>query len=393
MTAATLTRTPRAGGVTAPPGGSDRQRRRRRAILLVPLGGLIPLLALIALVAGAGSPPCSATTPGAVTPAAGDRTPGLFTAPLTLTPGRWFRVGATRYGGPSDPSSSSYGSSGAYLPALPDSFAELSVLDRNPASTGTFTFQDANALGNLPYGTAIRVANGTRQQVLIKRDIGYGQGPGQNLPYRIDVWWHAADTLAVTKTPVAITLAPADGTAGTLNQLPASTLASTCTSVGLGRSQPLALTPGDQAQIAADGSASAPADAPVAVKLAIAAGNEIHTLPYPQPDVHYGPLPKLWPAYDCSGSVSYVLYKAGLHSPSADVSSSLERWGQPGPGRWITVYANSTHTFIDVAGRAFDTANYGGPNLPAGSGPRWRQDPTANLADGLSYIARHPTGL
>ena len=46
-----------------------------------------------------------------------------------------------------------------------------------------------------------------------------------------------------------------------------------------------------------------------------------------------------------------------------------------------------------VAGRAFDTADYGGPNIPAGSGPRWRSDPTGNLADGGDYIVRHPPGL
>ena len=57
--------------------------------------------------------------------------------------------------------------------------------------------------------------------------------------------------------------------------------------------------------------------------------------------MHYGPLSSLWPAYDCSGAVSYVLYKAGLHSVWPDVSGTLEHWGQPGPGRWITVYANS----------------------------------------------------
>ena len=91
--------------------------------------------------------------------------------------------------------------------------------------------------------------------------------------------------------------------------------------------------------------------------------------------------------------MSYVLYKAGLHGVMPDVSGSLETWGQPGPGRWITVYANSTHAFITIAGRAFDTADYGGPDLPAGPGPRWRQDPTGNLADGLAYVARHPKGL
>ena len=57
---------------------------------------------------------------------------GLAAQPLRLQAGRSYEVGATEYGGPSDPSSGSYGSipdpSQAYLPAHPDSFAELSVL-------------------------------------------------------------------------------------------------------------------------------------------------------------------------------------------------------------------------------------------------------------------------
>ena len=109
--------------------------------------------------------------------------------------------------------------------------------------------------------------------------------------------------------------------------------------------------------------------------------------------MHYGSLTQLWPAYDCSGATSYVLYKAGLHSSWPDVSGTLESWGASGPGKWITVYANSGHTWVVIAGLAFDTADYGGPNIPAGSGPRWRQNPTGNLADGLSYVVRHPPGL
>jgi hypothetical protein len=129
--------------------------------------------------------------------------------------------------------------------------------------------------------------------------------------------------------------------------------------------------------------------------LAIAAGNQIDTKPYPVPAVHYGPLTQIWPAYDCSGTVSYVLYRAGLHSAYPDVSGTLESWGASGPGRWITVYANSQHTWIVVAGIAFDTSPAGNPAgwVPAGSGPRWRPNPTGNLADGLSYVVRHPPGL
>ncbi len=154
-------------------------------------------------------------------------------------------------------------------------------------------------------------------------------------------------------------------------------------------SQPAA----QKAQILPDGSAVAPGGAPEAVKLAIAAGNLIHTLPYPEPDIHYGTLAKLWPAYDCSGASSFVLYAAHLLSSVPLDSSELENYGQPGPGRWITIYANPAHTWIVIAGIALDTANYGGPPNPPGTGPRWRGEPLANLHDGLSYITRHPPGL
>jgi hypothetical protein len=369
-------------------GRRARRRTRRAAALLVVAGSALTLLPVV-LLAGAGNPPCTSAPADAVTPTGPIRA-GMFAAPLRLAPGRWYRVGATRYDG-------TVGASGAFLPSAPDSFAELSLLEANPYPN--FTFADANALSNLPYGTALRVANGTHQQVLVKRDIGYGQGPGQTIPYRIDIYDPAAAQLDVSKSTVQVELAPSSGTAATLDQLPAPA-APTTNSTGCAADTaggPLTLTPGQQAQIAPDGTASAPQAAPVAVKLAIAAANQIHTLPYSLPagaaPVHYGPLTSLWPAYDCSGAVSYVLYKAGLHSAMPDVSGSLEQWGLPGPGRWITVYANSRHTFVDIAGRAFDTSNYGGPDLPAGPGPRWRQNPTGNLADGLSYVARHPEGL
>jgi 3D (Asp-Asp-Asp) domain-containing protein len=150
---------------------------------------------------------------------------------------------------------------------------------------------------------------------------------------------------------------------------------------------------GEKSLILPNGRAVAPVGAPTAVKLAIAAGNLIHTLPYPAPDVHFGSLVRLWPAYDCSGAVSFVLYGAGLLGSSALDSSSLESYGLPGRGRWITIYANPAHTWIVVAGIAFDTADYGGAGIPSGSGPRWRPSPLANLADGTAYIARHPFGL
>lgn len=155
----------------------------------------------------------------------------------------------------------------------------------------------------------------------------------------------------------------------------------------------LELVAGGAARVLADGTAAAPTDAPEAVRAAIAAGNLIHTKPYPTPDVHYGTLARLWPAYDCSGAVSFVLYGAGLLGPDALDSTGLQSYGLPGPGRWITIYANAGHTWIVVTGVAFDTAEYGGPAIPAGSGPRWRTEPFANLGDGTLYMVRHPGGL
>jgi hypothetical protein len=96
--------------------------------------------------------------------------------------------------------------------------------------------------------------------------------------------------------------------------------------------------------------------------------------------------------YDCSGSVSFALHGAGLLSTPMD-STQFESYGAPGPGHWITIYADASHAFIVVAGRAFNTANYGGPNIPSGSGPRWRYDPLGNLRDGGAYVVRHPPGL
>ncbi len=143
------------------------------------------------------------------------------------------------------------------------------------------------------------------------------------------------------------------------------------------------------ATINADGTATAPSTAPAIVQDVIAAANQIIGKPYIYGGGHatFDDV-----GYDCSGSVSYALHGGNLLSAPED-STELESYGSPGPGQWITIYADSTHTWIVVAGIAFDTADYGGPNIPAGTGPRWRSDPTGNLADGGDYVIRHPAGL
>ncbi len=148
--------------------------------------------------------------------------------------------------------------------------------------------------------------------------------------------------------------------------------------------------PGSKARII-HGVAYAPSLAPLAVKRAIWAGDRIHTKPYIA--VHYASLAWIWPGYDCSGSVSYVLYKAGLLSSSPDVSGDFESYGRPGHGHWITVWGSGGHAFIEVAGIVFDTAQYASV-APGGSGPRWQPAWVIGdqLGDGNAYSARHPAG-
>jgi hypothetical protein len=148
--------------------------------------------------------------------------------------------------------------------------------------------------------------------------------------------------------------------------------------------------PNGRTQIHRDGTASAPSNAPAVVDWLVSAANRIIGSSYCYAGGHGS-----WKSscYDCSGSVSYALHGAGLLNLSED-STQLESYGAPGKGRWVTIYANAGHTFLVVAGRAFDTADFGGPNRPSGTGPRWRWNPTGNLADGTGgYVVRHPPGL
>lgn len=127
------------------------------------------------------------------------------------------------------------------------------------------------------------------------------------------------------------------------------------------------------------GRAVAPVDAPAAVKRVIAAANRIRTKPY----VWGGGHGRWWDrGYDCSGAVSYALHGGELlDSPLP--SGPMMRWGSPGRGRWITVYAHGGHAFAVIAGLRWDTSGN-----TRGTGPRWHAD----MASTRGFVARHPTG-
>jgi hypothetical protein len=391
-----------------------RSRQARTALVVVAALALcLPVLVaagVVGLFAHEAEVACEGAGGGAVeTPSGGGAiSSGLYATPLQLRPGRWYEVGATEYGGPGDPTSGDYGSipnpGESYLPAHPASFAELSVLDSNPANGGTFTFADANALSRLAYLTQLRVRSGRREVILSKRDTGYGQGPGQFIadgqPYRLDVWWQAAQSLQITKSAVQVQLAPRTGTGATLEALPESGEAGGLVEAGICESSegtssiPLPLTPGTQTKILASGLAAAGEEAPRVVKQMVAAGNRLFGASYLYGGAHGPSLDTRQSAYDCSSAVSYVLHGGGALGTSALDSTALESYGAPGPGRYVTIYANSGHTFMYVAGLRFDTveapAYDSGPNSGK-PGPRWRV--SGSVPGWASWVVRHPLGL
>jgi hypothetical protein len=110
----------------------------------------------------------------------------------------------------------------------------------------------------------------------------------------------------------------------------------------------------------------------------ISAANEIASTPYVWGGGHGGASG----GYDCSGSISYALAAAGLLSSPLD-STGFMSWGEPGPGKRITVYANAGHAFMIVDGRRFDTSAL------RGGGTRW----TSESRSTAGFVARHPPGL
>jgi hypothetical protein len=115
------------------------------------------------------------------------------------------------------------------------------------------------------------------------------------------------------------------------------------------------------------------------VRRVIHAGNRIARLPYKYGGGH-GSFQDS--GYDCSGSVSFALHGGGLLDAPLD-SGQFMSWGDPGPGRWITIYANPGHVYMVVRGRRFDTSGQ------YRTGSRWQP----NDRSPAGYTVRHPPGL
>jgi hypothetical protein len=156
---------------------------------------------------------------------------------------------------------------------------------------------------------------------------------------------------------------------------------------------PTPVVAGAKAVLLADGSAAAPAAAPVPVQQAIWAANALQSKPYRYGGGHASFKDS---GYDCSGTISVPLNAAGVLKSPLD-SSSFLRWGEAGRGAWITVYTNPGHAYAVIAGLRLDTSaafvsrartsrRYA---KAAEKGPRWR--PSSRPSSG--FTARHAAGL
>lgn len=93
---------------------------------------------------------------------------------------------------------------------------------------------------------------------------------------------------------------------------------------------------------------------------------------------------------DCSSSTSLALFDAGMFPDDvAWVSGEIARsWGEPGPGRYFTVYANNEHVWIRLHRSRwwrFDTSPHG----DGGRGPQLRYLPRRTSG----FVARHWKGM
>ncbi len=171
--------------------------------------------------------------------------------------------------------------------------------------------------------------------------------------------------------------------------LPAVASLALCSCMGGGQQQQVkapdrigayAYRKGETAVLLNNGKAVAPPGAPPQVKRAIEAANKIAGKPYRMGGGHKRHEDN---CYDCSGSGSYVLREAGLQT-SVRHSPLFLKYGQKGPGRWISVYAKNGHVFMVICGLRFDTSSSGGQR-----GPAWRT--SARSTKG--FVVRHPGGF
>jgi hypothetical protein len=149
---------------------------------------------------------------------------------------------------------------------------------------------------------------------------------------------------------------------------------------------PVSKTPtvsGKTAMIRRNGLAAIPKGAPARVRAIISAANQIIGKPYKWGGGHG----RLFDSgYDCSGSVSYALIRSAILGYPM-VSGTLAHWGARGKGKYVTIYANKSHVYMEVAGLRLDTSSVG--DRGGKSGVRWRPP----IGKRFGFAVRHLGGI
>ena len=144
---------------------------------------------------------------------------------------------------------------------------------------------------------------------------------------------------------------------------------------------PTKMVPGTVAKLRTDGKAAIPRGAPKRVRALIASANRIVGKPYKWGGGHARI------ADTRLRLLGHRQLRANRQRPARrpDGQRLVRALGSGGRGRWVTVYANKGHVYLEAAGLRLDTSAVGDRR----SGVRWR--PLIGKRRGFSV--RHPAGL
>jgi hypothetical protein len=104
--------------------------------------------------------------------------------------------------------------------------------------------------------------------------------------------------------------------------------------------------------------------------------------------------------FDCSSAASHLLQVGGFHNPTMD-TVALSTWGEPGPGRWVSIYVKpfgkQAHTFIKftpgvtpASERYWGTSGF---SWFGDHGPGWIPESTFSAEYLSGFEVRHPPEL
>lgn len=103
--------------------------------------------------------------------------------------------------------------------------------------------------------------------------------------------------------------------------------------------------------------------------------------------------------FDCSSAVSHLLQVGGFGNPTMD-TTGLVRWGEPGPGRWVTIfvkpYGADAHTFLRFStGVTPPGERYWGTSglVAPGKGPGFIGEDKFSAFYLAGFELRHPPGI